>query len=262
MRHAIEAAISHYHQFVAGGGYLGMYFMGILYLLVSKKKTENKRMFCGYTVFFAFLYLFPVTAYIIMNYCIGELVYWRMMWLLPVWTVIAYVLTEWQGKIESTVSRRIFAGAAMLILICGGSAVYNRQNFQKAENAYKIPDEVIEVCDTITADAQKEEEDHIKAAVSNELNIFIRQYSGEIAMPYGRNAMKGQKLGKRDAYIYQSITTSVYDWKKFASVLKKEKCNYFVCSVTVPDRIQIENYGFEQIAQLENYTIYRCKEEL
>lgn len=259
MRGVIEAVIRHFQQFTAGGMYLGMFFISVLYLAAEKKEEENRRLFCGYTVLFGFIYGFPVTAYIIMNYCIGELVYWRMFWMLPVWIVTAYVLTQWQWKADKKIWRCLFFAAAAVVLVCGGRAVYTSQNFQKVQNDYKIPDTVIEVCEGIETDAKEMGNTRIKAVVPNELVSYIRQYDAGIAMPYGRNALKGQKMGKRDTYIYESMTSLMYDWKEFAKKLKEEKCNYFVCNMNVENSWEIEAYGFQEIMQTEAYKIYHLE---
>lgn len=259
MRSVIEAAIVHFQKFTENGIYLGLFFMAVLYLMAEKKEQENRKLFCGYTIVFAVLYWFPITAYIIMKYCIGELVYWRMFWILPIWIVIAYVLVEWQWKIEKKSLQYLFFSIAAGVLIFCGKPVYNSANFQKAENAYKIPQIVIELCDAIEADAKEAGIEEIKAVVPIEWITQIRQYDAAIGMPYGRNAVKREKMNKRDTYIFETIVSSNYEWERFAQALKEEKCNYYICQANFEASKEIEKYGFKETTEIGSYKIYRLE---
>ena len=55
-----------------------------------KRKKNIKNSLQDISILFVILYFCPVTAKIIMKYCVEEQVYWRMLWLLPIPLVLAY----------------------------------------------------------------------------------------------------------------------------------------------------------------------------
>lgn len=256
MLEIIKTAIQQYYEFNGTGLHIALFLFSILYLIVAKDEKDNRKLFVGYTVVFAAIYLCPITAKIIMKYCIGELVYWRMFWLLPMIIVLAYVLAKWQGKAETRIQSIGFLAAAVAVIAITGSFVYSANNFSKAENANKLPPATIHICDIIQKDAGKEE---VKVLVPNELLCSIRQYNANIKMPYGRNALKGQKLGVNQQQMYDMMTNGVSNWDDLAYVLKDSQCNYFVYLSGLGTEELVAN-GYEKIAETDGYSIYRCNE--
>ena len=96
------------------GWHLLLFGLAILYLCACRRKKENKRLLLGYSVVFFLIYFCPVTAKIIMDYCTGESVYWRMLWLLPIPLIVAYACT----MLVSSFRRRLPRLACGLILAC------------------------------------------------------------------------------------------------------------------------------------------------
>ena len=114
--------------------------------------------FVGYTGVFFIIYLFPVTAKIIMDFCIGELVYWRMLWLLPIPVILAYVCTRIWGRMKSRTAKGASLAVMALLLILSGKCVYGGDTpYQKAGNLFKIPPEVCWTCDLIRQNAPRTE---------------------------------------------------------------------------------------------------------
>lgn len=252
-----QTALGHFWDYNGNGLHIGLFFAAVLYLIAAKKEEEEKtkKLLVGYTVLFAFVYLCPVTAYIIMQYCIGGSVYWRMLWLLPLNITISYVFVKWLFQTKGKMQFALFAVVAVVIIILSGSPVYTKTNFTSAENAYKIPQSAIEVCEIIEKDYDGK--DNPKATVSNELLCYIRQYDAGIRMPYGRNALKGEKLSKRKSEIYSMLTSGEIDWARMSELLKKENSNYFVYA-TDSGIEELGNYGYHAVGGTSGYSIYRC----
>ncbi len=112
----------------------------------------------GYTGVFFIIYLFPVTAKIIMDFCIGELVYWRMLWLLPDPGDTRLCVHQDLGRMKSRTAKGASLAVMALLLILSGKCVYGGDTpYQKAGNLFKIPPEVCWTCDLIRQNAPRTE---------------------------------------------------------------------------------------------------------
>lgn len=254
-----RTAIGHFWNYNGRGMHLALFFMALLFLLavVKKEEEEPKILLVGYSILFALIYLCPITAYIIMYRCIGENVYWRMFWLLPVLITISYVLVRWLFQTKGRMQFALFFIGAAVVIVITGTPVYTRANFQTSENEYKIPQSAIDICDFIEEDYQGE--GNPKVTVPNELLCYIRQYDAGIRMPYGRNALKEQKLNKRRTKIYQMMSSGQVDWKKLIVLLKKEESDYFVYATGVGSE-ELSGNGYVPVGEVEGYTIYYCEQ--
>lgn len=252
-----HTAVGFFWEYNGNGLHIALFFAALLYLIAAKKEEEDKtkKLIVGYTVLFALIYLCPVTAYIIMKYCIGTSVYWRMFWLLPFNITISYVFVKWLFQTNGKKQFAVFIVAAVAVIVLCGSPVYTKANFILPENEYKIPQSAVEVCELIQEDYDKEGSP--KATVPNELLCYIRQYDAGIHMPYGRNALKGEKLNKRRSEIYAMMSSGKIDWKRMSELLKEEESHYFVYALENGAE-ELEQYGYHIVGKTADYSIYRC----
>ncbi|MCI8326340.1 MAG: hypothetical protein HFI37_01025 [Lachnospiraceae bacterium] len=258
MKNVVQIAIAHFWGFNGVGMHLALFFATLLYLFAVKKKGEEKtrNLILGYSFAFAMVYVFPMSAYIIMEYCIGEAVYWRMFWMLPFIIVIGYVLVLWLFQTEGKKQFLLFLCMAVVMIVITGKPVYTQENFYPAENEYKLPQEAIDLCDFIKEN--RKEGETVKVTVPNELLCYIRQYDASIQMPYGRNALTGQKLGKRRTQIYEMMTSGSIEWEKMISLLKKEHSNYFVYPAEIGIE-ELEREGYAFLGNVDGYSVYYCE---
>lgn len=259
MKGIVQTAVAHFWGFNGTGMHFALFFAAVLYLAAVREKGEEKpgRFIVGYSIVFTILYLCPVTAYIIMEYCIGELVYWRMFWLLPIIITIAYVFVKWLFQTKGKGQFALFLILAVAVIGITGAPVYTQENFYPAENEYKIPQNAIDICEFINQD-RGENGGVAKVTVPNELLCYIRQYDASIKMPYGRNALTGEKLGKRRTQIYEMMTSGNIDWEQMIRLLKKEGSNYFVYPAGIGSD-ELERGGYTSLGDVNGYSIYRCE---
>ena len=97
--------------------------------------------------------------------------------------MIAFGTVQLCGKLAG---RKRYVGITLAIVLftISGSLIYRNPNFQKAENAYHVPQSVVDICDTIEVPGRE-----VMAAFPGELLQYVRQYSNVICMPYGRDIM-------------------------------------------------------------------------
>ncbi len=246
MKDVIINAINMYKEFWGTGMYITLFFIAIIYILALEKDKKKQSLFLGNILIFAGVYLFPLSAYIIMKYCIGYGVYWRMYWLLPVTVMIAYALTSIIFKADARWKKALLTILTLGMLVLNGNTMYNEANFTEAPNPYKLNQDVLAVCDAIEADAAEQGITDIRAIVFNTLVTGIRQYDANIRMPYGRDALRGENVSKLSQQIYNTINAPSLDANALAYLASKGKYNYLV---------HLKDEGFAEIITAAGYTI-------
>ncbi|MCI8484569.1 MAG: hypothetical protein HFH41_09545 [Lachnospiraceae bacterium] len=260
MREIIRKAWEMYLQFCGPGMHLGMYFAAVLFLGMfskTKREKESSYLLSLYSLFFWGIFFFPVTAKIIMDYCIGAEVYWRMFWILPFPLIIAYAFTLGLKQIDVKWKRNCFAVCMAAAVILTGRLV-DPLNFSKVDNPYKLPQSAVDVCQMIHEDAQKNGISEKKTIAVNDLVSYIRQYDATIQMPYGRDGIKeGRFSNKNTRKIFEYINNPAIDFQGLLKYAKKENCNYLVYYRTDAADAALENLGYEKIGENEQYGVYR-----
>lgn len=257
MKEILQYVKSMYDNYNGTGMHMGLFFASILYLLVQKKE-EKRYLFLGYTLLFFIICFCPLTAKIIMDYCIGKGVYWRMFWLLPTSAVIAYTAVQVISRAEKR-SRRYFLLLVMLaVIMMTGTCVYNKTLFGPKGNNYKIPQDVVDICEIIERDASVHGIDEKKLVVTNDLLPYIRQYDADIKMPYGNNAVRGENLKNNNASeIFRIMSYDHQNWDVLSFYAAIEECNYLVYPVNEDVTKAAEGNGYRKIGCNGNYDVYR-----
>lgn len=243
-----------YQLYNTGGMYMALFFCGLLFLFIYKKKEEPVILFL-YPSILLFLIIFnPVTAKVLTKFMSGEEVYWRSFWLLPIPFVLAYVpvkLTEQQSERRM---KLMVLTACTVIIIMSGRFVYTKENYSKIDNPYKIPTEVIQVCDIIEEDIKEHHTKNLtpRVIVPWEMVMTVRQYDANIEMLYGRWGGPVQAL-RDEMYNGSPDIEKVVDYARVYS------CEYIVFNVTVnynPEQNPL-SYGLELAGSTETYRIFR-----
>ena len=249
-------------QKYCGMGAQFLLFLCAMFCLAMREKNKKLYQILNqYTIFIIALMIFPVTAIIIMDYCIGEEVYWRMFWLMPIPFVIALAGVELRELGKDNKMKRIGITAFfVLFLLLSGKFVYEEKAITKSDNIEKIPKQVVEVCHVIADDALTNGIDRKRVVVPSEFLSYVRQYDATIEMPYGRNALKNEVLTENCEKIYEMMKAEDardMDFSSLSECLKQERCNYLVLEQEVASK-KMDQYGYFQIARVNDYIIFRC----
>ena len=68
----VKIAIEKLLLYLGDSWQYGVFLAALLYLLFSKEDKKTKRLFVGYTLALLAVFFCPVTAKIIMDFCIGK----------------------------------------------------------------------------------------------------------------------------------------------------------------------------------------------
>lgn len=238
---------SSYEQFIGGGMYFALFLISMLYIFL-KEKDKKKRIF--------FIY-FPILVFVVITnpffYGLASVVftvntYYRLFWLLPLGTEIAYaavlVVNEGKKKTEKIV---IFCSLIIIIALSGKFYFDTNGTFSEFGNLYKVPDESVLIAQLISLD----EEENKKVLVPGELTPYIRQIDASIELLYGR---------RPDTDYWNNPLATELDngnVEYIVRILEENDCKYVVFKRATVMREPIENYGFKMINETENYVIYK-----
>lgn len=196
----------------------------------------------------------PLTARIIMKYCIEEETYWRMLWMLPVPMVLAYVMTEgiWHVKIKKKWLRGMFVCVFAAVIVVAGAPVLSRSQFSKASGLEKLPEPVTEICQALDKASRQNPDEEKRVLAEDELVCYLRQYDGTLLMPYGRSVLRGLKKMK----LHEVLNDPACDYARLTKLARRQGCSYLVLYTERSYDSQVPEGTCEQEAQIGKYTIY------
>ena len=255
MRETFQIAKDMYNLFCGSGMQLFLYWCALLILAVCKKDKYIKRLGV-YTAIFLFLFFFPATAYVIMKFCIGKAVYWRMIWLLPITLMIGYAGVTLICQVESKWRRLFVLFGVIVICIMSGKNTLDETNFSEATNAAKISDSVIQISETLDEYAKEDGTDGVRAIVASPICIYLRQYNGTIKMAFGRNAIMSYE--NNDYYNWICDIDSMLE----VMVEEAQKDNYDYLVYALRDEAweaRLEQNGYTKLCEVDGYGIYKLQ---
>ena len=184
--------------------------------------------------------------------------YWRTFWLFPVLPVIAYAAIRFVSRAGRKIVRLALLVVLFLAVALCGSFVYNGAGtgFRDRQNWFKLPNEV-----PIIGAILLDQEDSPRVVVENELYSYIRQYSSDIRLMYGRNADGFiSSLDAKKKKVAETLESEKPDLDLVRDVMKEYGYNYLVKSYVTED--QLSEYaarGFSLIEQVASYGIFRLE---
>lgn len=219
-------------------------------------KQERKKLFWPSVLVLIFFFNPLFFKYIGTKFLAG--VYWRLLWMLPVSFVIAYVLTKLVGKIQKNVIRIVVIVAACICIIVTGEPVFSQTTYQEKQNEYKLPQASIEIADYV--------EDHLldwkeTIIVPNELVCSIRQYSSAACLLYGRNYGGFiSDIGEDEKAVFNEMSSETPDLELVTRIASEKNCRYIVFNTSfhqIPE--DLTEYGYEKVAVVEEVYVIYCR---
>lgn len=243
-----EIIVTHFKDFCGTGMIIALFLAAILYLLIAEKRKEIRILLIYVPLTVLGLFLCPLFAAVMYRF-VGEEIYYRVFWLLPILPVVSYagvkVLKELQGRL------RIAAGILMsvIIMLCG-DFVYDNIYFSGAQNPYHVPQSVVDICDEMVVEGRE-----IMAVVPVELLQYVRQYAPTVCMPYGREITV--ERWNVNSPLYDAMEAPVMEAAALASWAEESQCHYVVVKKEKEINGTMEDYGFLLQKEVDGYVIYR-----
>lgn len=228
-------------------GYLaGIYLFVLLYLWLTEKDRRRRAIFVYAPTLLLAMFFCPLFRKVFVRILEDSETYYRFLWLLQMSLVSAYGLIKLCGR-----HRRIGLAVACLAVAACGDYVYDSEYITKAENAYHLPQEAVDIVDLI-----EPEEGRITALVPADLIYYIRQYSTNIELPYGREML----IARWDYHhpMYEAMEKAdVIETETFVELARQYPCAYVVLRADRETDRPLTECGFALCGRVGDYLVYQ-----
>jgi hypothetical protein len=249
--------VNDYQKFIGGGAYMVLLFAAMYYLYRKDKQMRGFAVWIPAVVLLIFFN--PVVILLIYRQFMWG-TYWRILWLIPVVPILAYIGTRLITENPKWMEKGIVMAVIAAMLLTGGRVIYNDSNFQKKENYFKIPTVAIDISQHILKYSGTW---YPTVIVPNELYCYIRQYTSEIRLLYGRNAegyMGG--VGSDVEAVYLEMSKQNPDCKLIGEVAYEYDVDIVIFNANfhqLPDAEQMKKYGLYYGGPVGDYIFYVLK---
>lgn len=195
------------------------------------------------------LYWCPITGILFMK-LLGENVYWRILWLILLAVTIPYGFCLLLKKLHGVLRQAVFL-LCMAVIVLGGKSVLSEEWFLPSTNVYKIPQNVIEVCELLP--------ENVHAMVSNRLMPYIRMYDPTITLEYGRNALAYNGITETESHeqlLYLEAQKAQMDLSVLLPLAREVEIDCFVFSNNRTYIGSWEDYGYTEYGKTDEFTIF------
>lgn len=255
MRELIEWIISNWNAYWGDGFYQYLLLAAALYLIVQRRKEKNTRAALVYSLLLLLVFAAPVSAAVI-RACLGDEVYWRVLWLLPAIPLIALAGTDFLRRRKTKAAKFVLLLVFSGVIALSGRGMFRADNFAPSANPQKVPSEVAYFCNFITEKAAEDGLEEVRLATDEYLSSYIRVYDASILMPYGRRG-KGA-LGKYSQAMYDQINAEEPSFKRIARAGKRLECHFIIMDLRGQDATDtFAAYGYTKVGELHKYTIFQ-----
>ncbi len=198
------------------------------------------------------IFFFPVTALIIQK-LLGESVYFRTIWLVPVIPGGAYFLTQVVYLRSKKWMRALALICACAFIILTGEPVFSDTYFSKRENNFKMPTEVIYVADAINQHAQENGVEEKRIIGPADVATYIRLYDATIIQKFGRETANKPSKQRR---VYGWIHSDEPEYDRLCKAARNLEYCYIVFRTRSDDEEAMKNNHFEKIFGDDTFVVY------
>ena len=238
---------------VFAGNYYGiLYLASLLYLAAAEPRWRRHVVF---PTLFAFLVLLSPVSY---HFFWKNAAYsnWRLLWMIPVVGTIGLAAVCVTGRFAGP-CRRTLAGLVFLAVLLGaGRNVYSfpGTSFSECANLYKLPDEAVAVAALLL-----QQEEHPRTVASSGVFCYLRQYSSDIEMMYGRDVFGYiHRIDEDRKQVYDLLDQDKPDFDRVFSEMERMDYTYLVLwdggKFSEPE---MRKSGFSKLGEAGQFSVYR-----
>ena len=232
-----------------GTGLIVVWFLASLIYLWIVEKRKNIRILYVYVPIILLILFFNPLFITIVYKIVGDEIYYRIMWLLPMTITIAYAAVRVMGALRGW--KQVAFGIVTIVLIAvSGSYIYDNPHFSRAENKYHVPQVVADICDAIEVEGRE-----VRGIFPAEMLQYVRQYSPVVCMPYGREMLVPAWAAVNP--LYNVMEAEEIDAKALVEGCREQWVFYIILHEDRRVVGDFVDYGFEYFATIEDYVIYK-----
>ncbi|MDE5894149.1 MAG: hypothetical protein K2H45_14620 [Acetatifactor sp.] len=237
-----------FQEFMGTGLIMGWYLLMLVYLWITEKDRRRRVLLLYMPLVVLLLFFNPLFARLVYG-IMGDGIYYRILWLLPMTVVIAYGVVSLYGRLKGR-KKYVFALLSAVLVMLSGSCIYASPHFCKAENLYHMPQEVVDICDAIQVEGRE-----VMAVFPKEMLSFVRQYTPLVCMPYGREMLVEGWHG--DNPLYDAMEAAVLDMDVILPLAKAYSSHFVIVPEGKKILGNVEDYGFVLVDHIDGYIIYQ-----
>lgn len=251
-----EMSVKTWQAYWGEGWHVYLFLLCLAAILFLKRSKVEKKVFLGYTLAALAVFFLPFTAQVIAEHCIGESVYWRVLWLLPVAPTIAYVCTRLCTAWKNAGLQMILAAVCLGAIVFTGTQVYVEGNYHMPENQEKVPYEIKGIADLIRDNAGGAEKKRLVAP--DRIATYMRIYAPDIEMAYGRSSRGTVRKASKQLHILLNQDPQETEPFQVAALAQRVRCNYLVAWVEEAGVDQeYEESGYTLLGMVDKYHVYK-----
>jgi hypothetical protein len=245
--HAVEL----FREYMGTGLIVMWFLLSLVYLFLREEKKQFRILFVYVPVILLILFFNPFFSSLLMSY-VGDDIYYRILWLLPVTLVIAYTCVTIYGRLRGQ-RQWIFAVLSAVLLAASGGYIYQNSFFTKAENFYHVPDSVVHICDAIEIPGRE-----VTAVFPLDMVQYVRQYSPVVCMPYGREIIvKSWNEWAVQNPLCDVMEAEEIDASELGKLAREQSCIYIVLPEEKTVYGNLQDAGYELFLQTDGYLVYK-----
>ena len=243
------------NEFTGDGMFLALYFVTLLFIAfyIKNKKYKEVVLYPSLVLLGLVYVIVPFINNFVFSIYDGE-IRGRFAWVFMAPAIIALGLTLFVDNAENKkVQGAIVCSIVPVIFLCGVFQI-NDYRFKPAENLYKMPQSLIDVCDYIL-DEQREDADGIaRIIVPYETAHVYRQYSTDIELLYGEDATYGRIWAVYDERrdVCDTMQTTCPDLKLITEVGRDYDMEYLLLDTVYVD-FSLDSLNNDGYTEDENF---------
>lgn len=252
MKAMLDMSLGTWERFWNGSLFYILPAAALVYLLIRGWKSRAGAGMAFYQILAGLVFFCPATAWVLQK-CVGDLVYWRVIWLFPIVPLTAYAMTLRVTREKSRFLKVVQVGVFILCIAFGGTSVWQAGNFERVGNRQQIPDTVAAISTVIVENRTSKDS---LVATDDYVGAYLRVYEPSVRMPYGR---EGRGMVSRNAkYLHKNIVSPEPNYRNIIARAKKEKCEFLV--IQVPSRRIVRlmrSRCFRFVEKVDNYGVFQ-----
>ncbi len=247
----MEHVASLFREYMGTGLIVIWFLICLSYLFLKEEKKHVRIIFVYMPVILLLLFFNPLFAKLMMLF-MGDEIYYRILWLLPMTTVIGYACVTIAGKLAGKI-KIVFEAGVLFLTVVSGSYIYNNPFFSRAENLYHVPDSVVHICDAIELPGRE-----VMAVFPLELVQYVRQYSPVVCMPYGREYLvETWNEWAMESELCDAMEAETVEAPELGRLAREESCVYIVLPEQKVIQGRLQDAGYDYFDSMDGYVIYK-----
>ncbi len=246
--------------------FLPAFLICVIYAFCSTKESEKKRL--TFVFLLSILFIFNDLSIKLVGRITGIATYYRFLWAVPILPMIAWAGTKAVSEREKLWERAMVLGLLACLFWGGKNSFVVEGTIRIPENAYNLAEDVIQVCEMIEKDKDKE-----RPVVIFDLGCQMqsRLYDPSLIWGISRKAYQthNNTAGYEDVkkYIAEKAMIRAVNYgikgeeERLSKALKKKKVDYVVTLTLYEMSDYLEQVGYELLGTTLERSVYVRKEE-